>query len=246
MRFLIALQLLTIIPVRIKRRLGNRDFAGSMPFFPLIGVLIGLVLAGMQLCLSRALPAQVTGVVLVMALTLLTGGLHIDGLTDTADALFSGKDRRGKLRIMRDSNVGALGAATLVLFLILKVSLLVALPGAVIVPALVLMPMAGRSGLLLPAATYRYARSEKGTGQAFIGTPSGLGVAVAVICSGALAATLLSWSGLIAFALALVVALSLGKYIAAKVGGMTGDTLGAITEGAEVMFLVVVCASAAF
>lgn len=237
MRFFIALQFLTIIPVRIKRTFGERELAQSMFFFPLVGAVIGFVLAGVQSAAILAFPPLVVSVLLVMVLAVLTGGLHIDGLADTADALFSGKDREAKLRIMKASDIGAMGSAAVAMFLMMKVALLGSMEPRIIISVLILMPVAGRCGMLLPALASRYARTSDGTGRAFIGNLSAEVVLPSILITAVIATGLLQLVGLIALAITLVVAVLVGKLIALSVGGMTGDTLGAINEGCEIVFL---------
>ena len=242
MNFLLALQLLTIVPIPGGNDRRPRELAGSMPYFPLIGALIGLCLVGLNLGLGRFLNAQVTSVLLVIFMALLTGGLHIDGLADTADAVFSRKDRKEKLRIMKDSTIGAFGATAIILVLTLKVSLLASLPGELTTGTLLLFPTVGRFCMLPPAALFSYARGENGSGQPYVGKPMWTGTICAALFTGALAYALSGFGGVIALAAALVLTLLVGKSIARVIGGMTGDTLGAINELGELTFLMVVIA----
>ncbi len=245
MRFFIALQFLTIIPVRIKRRFGERELAQSMFFFPFVGIVLGLVLAGVQQAASLVFTAQVTSIMLVTVLAVLTGGLHLDGVADTADALFSGKDRNEKLRIMKDSRIGAMGAAATALTVLMKAALVASIPGAIVVPTLILFPAAGRCGQLLPALIYRYARGEVSTGS-FI-TNLSLGIVLpAVFLTTVIAAGLLQLTGICGLTVVFVAATVAGKFVAAKLGGMTGDTLGAVNEGCEIVFLGAICAGARY
>ena len=94
MRFLIALQFLTIIPVAIRKRFGADELARSMIWFPAVGALLGLALAGANAVLSVFFAPLVTAAALAALLALMTGGLHLDGVADVADAMFSGKGRR--------------------------------------------------------------------------------------------------------------------------------------------------------
>jgi adenosylcobinamide-GDP ribazoletransferase len=243
MRFFIALQFLTIIPVRIKRIFGDKELAQSMFFFPFVGIVLGLALAGMQQAASLVFTVQVTSIMLVTVLAVLTGGLHLDGIADTADALFSCKDRNEKLRIMKDSRIGAMGAAALALTILLKASLVASIPSAIVVPTLIFFPAAGRCGQLLPALIYRYARGEVSTGS-FITKLSLRTVLPAFLLMMLLSAGLLQLSGICALAVVLAASMLAGKFIAAKLGGMTGDALGAINEGCEIVFLGAVCATA--
>jgi adenosylcobinamide-GDP ribazoletransferase len=239
--FLLALQFLTILPVRIRGRFDGSNLGRSMPYFPLVGIVIGSILAGLQCLLIRMVPGPVANVILILALLVVTGGLHVDGLADTADALFSGKSREEKLRIMRQGTIGPLGAATVALVLYLKVALLNSIHPAALLPALVLAPAVGRCGILLPASLFRYARQGPGTGRAYVGTARWMPVGLAVIATAALCAVVLGWMGLGALVSALALAVAAGKWIETKIGGMTGDTLGAINELGEVVFWGFLC-----
>ncbi len=241
--FLLALQLLTIIPIPGGNDRRPRELASSMPYFPLIGVVIGFCLLGLYWGLVGFLSAQVTAILLVIAMTLLTGGLHVDGLADSADALFSRKSRVEKLRIMKDSAIGAFGATAIILVLMLKVSLLASLSDELVVKALLLFPAVGRFCMLPVAALFNYARSEGGSGQAYVGKPMWTGVICAALFTGALAYGLAGGVGLAAFAAALALSLLAGRMIAGAIGGMTGDTLGMINELGEIVFLIAALSS---
>lgn len=236
MRILIALQFLTVIPVRIARRFGSAEMAASMVYFPLIGLLLGLILAALNAAVSSALPGLVTGVILTGTLAALTGGLHIDGLADTADAFFSGKDVSGKLKIMKDSRIGAMGAAAVCLALILKSSLFASLNPAIAFGGLLLAPAAGRCCLLLPALAFRYGRN-KGTGKAFISLVSARTVVAAFGATLLLSFGILGIPGGISLIFAGVASLGVGRIISKSIGGITGDALGAVNEMAELVFL---------
>ncbi|MFH1421579.1 MAG: adenosylcobinamide-GDP ribazoletransferase [Planctomycetota bacterium] len=240
MKFLIALQFLTIIPVKIKKHFGEREIAQSMFFYPFAGIIIGLILAGSYYLAYPYLNSFAASVIVVAILAVLTGGLHLDGLTDTADALFSNKNGEEKLRIMKSSHIGAMGAAALTISILLKVSLINALPQKSALFAIILMPAAGRCSLLIPALLFRYAREEEGTGS-FIKS-LGLGTVLpAVIITVLISTVMLQLPGLCSIIIAFVISVLLGKFIAIKIGGMTGDTLGAINEVCEVIFIGTIC-----
>jgi len=237
LRLLIALQFLTVIPVRIARKFGPADLAGSMVYFPLIGAFLGLILAALHAVAAPVLPGPVVGVILTGALAALTGGLHLDGLADTADAFFSGKSIPEKLRIMKDSRIGAMGASAVCLVLMLKAALFASLDSSTAFAALLLAPVAGRYCLLLPAYAFRYGR-DRGTGKAFIGGVSLRTILAASAVSLLLSAGLLRLPGAASMVLAAAAALAAGRALSKGLGGITGDTLGAVNELSEMAFLV--------
>lgn len=206
-------------------------------YFPLVGLLLAGVLALLTLALTPLVPQLVLAALLVVGLVLLTGGLHLDGLMDSCDGLFGGLTRERKLEIMRDSRVGSFGVLAGACALLLKfacfaslgkhslpVVLLVTLPSArwTLVLALRIFPSARATGL---GTTFRQAV-----------TPDKLALASALTLVIVLLTAQLS--GLIVWATITAAALVLGAWISRKLGGLTGDTYGAIAEVAEIAGLL--------
>src|SRR6056297_3380509 len=104
--FLIALQFITIIPVKKQLKYSEKDIAHSMMYYPLIGTILGLVLVLINLIGTQFLPNLVRDSLLLIFFVLLTGGIHLDGLVDSFDGLYGGKNKKEILSIMRDSSVG--------------------------------------------------------------------------------------------------------------------------------------------
>src|SRR3989338_5804758 len=126
--FLFALQFLTIIPVNI-RHIDEKRSAKAVIFFPLVGLFLGLILAAVNnLLLFFKFEGLLINTILVISLAILTGGLHLDGLADTFDALLSRKNKEQMLEIMRDSHIGAMGVLSLISVILLKISLLSTIP----------------------------------------------------------------------------------------------------------------------
>ena len=118
-KFLIALQFLTIIPVRLKN-VEEKELSGSVNYYPVVGLLIGFLLAGSWLLLSIVFPVTVSALVVTGIYLLLTGALHLDGFADTVDGLYGGRTKEDIFRIMESSTIGAKGAAFTFLLLGLK------------------------------------------------------------------------------------------------------------------------------
>jgi adenosylcobinamide-GDP ribazoletransferase len=234
-----ALQFLTVVPVRAKAMPEGRDFSGAMAAFPAVGLVIGIVLAVANWLLVGLLPGIVETVLLVVLLILITGGLHLDGLADTFDALGSRKDRDGMLAVMRDSHIGTMGVLSLICAVLLKVYLLDAVTGKARLFTLLAFPVAGRWSMLLPLYFFKYARAE-GKGKSFFAQMDRavllVGSAVALILVGAF----LNPDGFAALAACGAAGLAFAWYINARIGGITGDTLGAVNEIAEIVFLATV------
>ncbi|MDU4756559.1 MAG: adenosylcobinamide-GDP ribazoletransferase [Veillonella sp.] len=165
--FFIALQFLTRLKIVNQTEWSVEDFGKSVVAFPYVGLIIGLILALLYGILSPFIPLVPLMLILVIAEFLITGGLHADGLMDTSDGLFSGRERDRKLEIMKDSRIGSFGVVAFVFVTLLKWQLLTAIPTEEFIPmALIMMPLMSRWSLVLSIRSYPYAR-EQGMGAAF-------------------------------------------------------------------------------
>lgn len=165
--FFIALQFLTRLKIVNQTEWSVEDFGKSVVAFPYVGLIIGLILVLLYGILSPFIPLVPLMLILVIAEFLITGGLHADGLMDTSDGLFSGRERDRKLEIMKDSRIGSFGVVAFVFVTLLKWQLLTAIPTAEFIPmALIMMPLMSRWSLVLSIRSYPYAR-EQGMGAAF-------------------------------------------------------------------------------
>ena len=215
----------------------------SAALFPVVGALLGVLLGGIGLGLDLMLPAGPVAALLIAAGALVTGGLHLDGVMDTADGLFGGKSPEQRLAIMGDSRVGAFGVVAGGLVLLGQFACLSELTGQARWLALVVAGMTSRWTMLLALALFPAAR-ETGSGATFrSGVTRGmviLGSAVAGCV--ALAAGPL---GPIALAAGLAIVLGGGHLLSRRLGGLTGDTYGAIAVVTETVVLFVAVALSA-
>jgi len=234
----LATAFLTLVPVGPAGTVAPIQLARSLTWFPLVGLLLGLLLAGIDLLLEPYLPATVVVGLSIVLLVLLTGGLHLDGVADLADGLGGGRDPAARLRIMKDSRVGAMGVIALILLLLLKYQALAAFPAGERTIALLLMPAAGRWLPVLLAVTSPYARPEGGTGGAFIDHAGGWQLLGGTGLLLALALYLCSWTGAFVVLLLALAAFLFRALVMARLGGVTGDVLGAAVEGGEVLTLL--------
>lgn len=235
--FLLALQFLTIIPVRIDRP-AAKEFGRAIACFPIVGLLLGSVLvAANHLLLLARLDPLASNAILIVLLVVLTGGLHLDGLSDTADALFSGKDRARMLEIMRDPHVGAMGVLAIVSVLMLKVSFLSAVSMPFKDASLVLMCVVSRWSMVLSMFVFPYARTE-GKAKVFIDEVDKIKFLAATIIALTIVLSVAKVTGLAVFAIAALFTCVAGLRIKIKIGGITGDTIGAVSELTEVMILL--------
>lgn len=237
---LVAVGFLTRLPLYAGDQVEEKDLGRSIAWFPLVGAALGAILWVVDQVVRGHLPWTVEAVVLVALLVWLSGGLHLDGLADVFDGLSGGRgDRTRTLEIMRDSRIGAHGAAALLLALLLKAAALAELLNRGDSWLLVTFPAMSRLALTVLIFAFPYVRPE-GLGSAFKrhGRPEYLTVAVVT------AGVVLGLAGPAAFgpaAAALVVALVFSAWLWRRLGGLTGDVYGAAAELAELAFLVVAC-----
>lgn len=239
--FLIATRYLTIVPVGPSALdPDGRALGRAAPWFPAVGLALGAVLAVTASLAERLFPTLVAAAVVVAVWKLLTGGLHLDGLADCLDAL-SGRTPAERLRIMRDSRIGAFGAVGLGLVLLLGVAAVAELPATVRMRALLSIPAIGRTGPVLLARAVAAARAE-GQGATFAAGVPGHASPVGLAFTAAAVGAVLGVAGLVALAVGVLTALAVGRFYAARVGGTTGDVLGAAVELAELSALLTVVA----
>ncbi|MEM8785726.1 MAG: adenosylcobinamide-GDP ribazoletransferase [Pseudomonadota bacterium] len=237
--FLLAVQLLTRLPVGSEEIYTPERMAASVRYYALVGVLVGglsaLVFAGAL----WLLPPLLAVLLALAAGLILTGAFHEDGLADTFDGIGGGATREAALEIMRDSRLGTDGTLALGLALALKVGALVALPPPLAVAALIAGHGLSRVSSVLVLATSRYVRAE-GTGKPVAGGVS-LPSLLVTLASGALIAGL--WCAFqapasLAWALGgLLIGHGLMRlFFEPKLGGYSGDTLGAVQQASEIGF----------
>ena len=236
--FLSALQFLTIIPIKTKLAIDDNNLPNSIIWFPVVGLILGLVLAGVNTVLSLlALEKFFIDVILIILLIILTGGLHLDGLADTFDAFSSRKDRFEILRIMRDSHIGTMGVLGLITIILLKVSLLFSLDIKVMNGALILMCLLSRYALVFSMFLFPYAR-EEGKAKIFIDGMNLKSFSFSALMTFLGAFIVFGVKGIVVFIILMVFVYLAGRFITGKIGGITGDTLGAVNEFSEVFVLL--------
>ncbi len=240
--FRTALSFLTIIPVGKDLAPEPDRLARSMGFFPAVGLVIGLGLVVLNWLLDSLLPRPVLDCLLILFLITITGALHLDGIADLIDGLAGGKDKSGILAIMKDSRVGAIGVVGLIMVLLLKYLSLFNLDPNLKSAALIMTPAAGRWVQVILANYCRYLRPQGGTGAVFVEL---VGEREVMIATGTLivaALVLFGLNGIFLVFLFGIVTMLLMRYFQSRLGGVTGDVLGAATEIIEVMSLLFILA----
>jgi adenosylcobinamide-GDP ribazoletransferase len=238
----LAFGFLTRIPVGALPDIGVAHLGRSMAWFPLVGLLLGGVLVGCDALMAPHLPRGVGDALLLVVLVLASGALHLDGFADLCDGVGGGRDRADMLRIMKDSCIGVFGAVGLVLLLLVKYQLLVSLPVAAKPAALLLAPVAGRWAPVWLIVTVPYLRGPEGTGAAFAAHAGRRELLLASLTLLAVAAGLLHLEGLLLVGGMVLGAIGFGIWVKGRLGGVTGDVLGAAVELLEVLMLLLVLA----
>ena len=241
---LAALGFLTVLPLPVRWLGTEEDLGRSLIWFPLIGALIGMMAAVLDLGLGMLLPPNVVSVITVLVLLAASGGLHMDGLADSADGFFSSRSRERMLEIMRDSRSGPMGVMAICGLLLLKVTTLAAVPAPLRPATIVLMPLAGRTALTVSLAALPYARPGGGLAGVFRSTRRQALLAGALLTGSAW--LLQGAAGLVTAAASLAAILLLAAYSKRKIGGFTGDTLGAACELTELIPALVAAALAGY
>jgi adenosylcobinamide-GDP ribazoletransferase len=230
LRLLAALQFLTVIPV--KRRFSAKQLGRSTAYFPVVGIVIGLILAALNYLLSLVLPSGVVNALLVVSLVVLSGGLHLDGLADTCDGLAKHGTPDERRRVMHDSRVGGFGVIGIALVLLVKYVSLNSLPPSLVMFSLVIAPVISRWTMVYAIFAYPYGRAS-GLGKAFKQTTGWQELVIATIVALALAAGLLRLAGLAILFAVWLLTMAVATYLKRRFAGLTGDTYGAINEVAE-------------
>ena len=240
--FFIAVQFLTRIPVPSTHDVNNRHVGYSVLFYPLVGLIIGAILAALHALLSNA-PGMLTATLLLVTWIFITGGLHLDGLADSADACIGGLgDRERTLAIMKDPCCGPMGVVALVAVLLMKFAALTTLVTTGAWVALLIAPVLARTALPALFVTTPYVRVNG------LGTPIAAhlprGAAIAVVGMVLIATLLLTGLHNVWLLIgATFVFFSLRAMMIKRIGGTTGDTAGALVEMLETSTLVIAALS---
>jgi len=239
--YLIAMQFLTIFPLPFKLEWLRDDLGRSLALFPLAGLTIGAVLAGLNWLIAPFLARPLTDALLITALAAMTGALHMDGLADVCDAIAARGSRERFLEVMKDSSVGAIGAVGLVLGVLLKWQALAAVPLELKWQALLFFPTLARFCQVQTISGARNARRD-GLGCAIV-AGAGIGrLLVAGLITSVIAWFLLQVNGVIVLAAAMLAVWLIRAWFNRKIGGITGDVIGCINELVEILALALISA----
>ena len=261
--FFWALKFLTTIPAG-KRWCERQPTVGKVVFwFPIIGLLIGFMLTFIYIPATRFFPHLVADAIILIIYIVVTGGFHLDGFADTCDGIFGGSTRERRLGIMRDSQIGSYGALCLICTVGLKYACLVSIDPEAVAglsfisdhktisglnplylyacekgKVLLVMCALGRWSQVLGAALSSYARDEGGTGKIIIENVKIRHALYSSFIPGILIFLFCGIKGIFIFCAVFFVVIFLVSYMKKKIGGMTGDTLGALNEVSELTVLL--------
>jgi len=235
----LQIQFFTRIPVPFTVEWSERKFVQGIPFYPLIGAGLGAIAALVMNWFSPLELPVLSAIVTITVLTVLGGGLHLDGLADTADGFFSGRDRERTLEIMKDSRIGTNGTIALILVFALKSGALLSLENALI--PLICASLFARISMICAAAFSSYARTDSGMGKYMISHTGKKTALFSTLVALTFALILFShqWKVVLIFCgVAVLGGLAMALYSTKKIGGTTGDVLGAQVELMETTLLI--------
>lgn len=249
----LAIRFLTIFPITSFPLSNNsnqdeealtvtEDFANSMAFFPLVGMLIGVLLVVLRRIFYYLPISPLIGDTLVLIVWIwLSGGLHLDGFADSIDGFSGGHNKEEILNIMKDSSTGAKGVVALVSLLLLKFVLLVEMPFFLKDAALFFTPTIGRWSMVIAAFLGKPARLKNSMGKLFMDYVGWREIIFASLTMAVVGILLFKLYFLPLVIIGIAIVLLMLKYCQKKIGGISGDVLGAINEIVEVFILLSVC-----
>jgi len=236
--FLQALSFLTILPFGKSFPSEEKRWARSMAFYPLVGLVIGLLLSLGYYLLSLFLPKTIVLWLTIGLLALLTGGLHLDGFADTIDGLASRGNREKILEVMRDSRIGAFGVMSLIFLIGAKYLALDQIPHHSIPYSLILMAVMGRNAMVLVCYRSPYARLGEGLARPFAENLTVREMILSIASSFGIGLLLMGFKGVLVFSGTCLFSLGYHLFFIKKLGGVTGDILGAANELTEILCLL--------
>lgn len=253
-KILLAFQFLTIIPVKGKQEVSEKEVGSVSALFPLIGSLEGALLVGSAVLFLKVFPAELTNGLLILIIVIVNGSLHLDGLADTFDAVASRGDKEKKLAIMKESSIGTAGVIAVIMALLLKLlalNSLFQLSTSTFHFSLFLMPVFSR-WTMVPAIFHAKSARQNGLGRMFIENTGLKELLIATVLTLLISLLALytvetksNFISYLPFLISYFIMLYAFSLIAVwfsnkSFGGMTGDTLGAVSEIAAILFLLTV------
>lgn len=235
---LMQIQFLTRIPLPVKIKFDEKIFAKSMVLSPLAGLLIGII-TGLAYYLAQMTEKQIFAAVIAVAVEIaVTGGLHLDGLADTFDGIFSNRPKSKMLSIMKDSRIGTNGTIALILVILCKTAILVSLSSSRLILYLFALPAVSRMNILWAAGTSAYAARD-GMGKSVVKYTDIKEIITGTLIACVISAVFFRWAAFAVVPAAIAFALIFCAYVKRKIGGITGDIIGAVIELTEIVVLFI-------
>lgn len=229
-----AASFLTILPFK-----SNGKMEESLSSFPLVGSMIGLVALPFWYLINFRFPFWFARIIAILVMVILSGAIHIDGLLDTADGIFSGKPREVKLHIMKDSRIGSMALIVAIFYFTFYFGFLIELSQWTIPRAIILIPTVGRWSMAISVYLFPYGRNH-GLGLLFNPGKGTAGkVLLLSIYPTLLSLVLFGFKGVFIL-LPVVITYFIAVRLAKVLGGLTGDTYGFINQGAELLTLIII------
>lgn len=237
---LVAAQFLTRLPVPKNLNPTKEEFGACAPWYPVVGLIVGGILAVAAWgVLSLPLAPGIAAILLLVLGTLLTGAFHEDGLADTVDGMGGGWTKESILRIMRDSRIGSYGALAVVFLILIRVTSLWGTEPAYWPHALIVAHVLSRWSILPLMKFMPYARADQpGLGKPIVESITSGGLLVSTLGVAFFCIAIAGGVGLISMIVASVTAFIMGRFFKKRIGGMTGDCLGAVNVLCEVAVLI--------
>lgn len=237
-RLVLMLQFFTRIPINLRLAASVEDYGRGLVFAPLVGIVIGAILGAIAFGLGYIFSRSMVAAIVLVIYILVTGGLHLDGLGDTFDGLFSNRPKERILEIMRDSRVGTNAVLAIVSVLLLNFVALSEINSAYFLRVIILMPMAGRIGSLVSSSVSTYARKGEGLGKSFIDYCGRKELIWGLLIYIVISLLTLDYKMWIVLTIPPISAFFLIKGFSKKIDGATGDILGAVCELNQCVFLI--------
>lgn len=233
-RLLLMISFFTRIPVGSQIEYSDELYRKSVKLFPLIGIIIGLVLILPMIFLNQ-ISNGVRSILVILTYLLMTGGLHLDGLADSMDGLFSNRPKDRIFEIMKDSRIGSFGVIGLILYFLIFYQMLL----EVSITVVFLMPFVGKSVASFVAGFSKYAKKEPGMGSIFMESHDAHNSMIVLLINLIIGYLLAGFTGLSCVGLTFLFGYNLKNWIENKIEGMTGDTIGLMVEVSQMFFLLI-------
>ncbi len=231
--FLLMISFFTRIPIGRKIEYTEERYLKGLKWFPFVGLIIGIFLV--PVTFLSVLDQNIKGLLIALIYLFVTGGIHLDGLADSSDGLFSNRSKERVLEIMKDSHIGSFGVIALILYFLIFANV----AGHLDWKWLILMPYIGKTMGFISASFTSYARVDHGMGYLFINNLKPIHACIHFIMMCAIVTCFLSFNGLIAIVISLFAMLLLIRFFTRVIDGQTGDTIGMVIEVSQIAFVLV-------